>query len=237
MGHAGRRWVNYAVRGVGILVLAVTGALLIAMRVSDGPVNAIVAGGALRAGALVEGGEVDWPAVLHGRGACEGGACAAMSPIEFQLVDPPTSRYVGIMQHEGRLYVPCDLGFMWGRFEGSQRRVLHLIYLFKRWHLDALRDGRVVLRIDGTRYAGRAVRVTDAGLEGALRAQLEEMARDWVAPAALGPPPTEGPRDIWFFRIDQEGPEDPPAPRQPARPRASSASASLTSWNCSVCSV
>jgi hypothetical protein len=202
MGHEARRWANYFVRGLGILVLAVTLAVLVAKRVTDGPLNAIVPGGALRAGTLAPGGEIDWAAVLHGRGTCDGDACASMDPIELQLVDPPSSRYVGIMQHEGELYVPCDLGFMWGRFEGSQRWLLHLIYRFKRWHEDALRDGRVVLRIDGTRYEGLAVRVTDAELVSALRTQLEAMARHWVAPATLAPAPTEAPNDIWFFRID-----------------------------------
>jgi hypothetical protein len=124
-----------------------------------------------------------------------------MAPVELELSGPGTSRWVGIMQREGELFVPCDLGFMWGRFSGTQRHVLHLIYVFKHWHEDALSDGRAVLRIDGTRYAGQAERVTDPALVAALRAQLEEMGRQWVAPEPLAPPPSEGPRDIWFFRI------------------------------------
>lgn len=196
-------------RGWGAVakILAVAGALgvgacLVAQRVSDGPLNAMIPGGPLRAGTLVSVTEVDWPAVLGGAGACVDGKCPPMEPVELQLVEPAHSRYTGVMVHEGRLYVPCDLGFMWGRFSGNQRHVLHLIYLAKRWHEDAERDGRAVLRIAGKRYERQAVRVTDPELAAKLRLQLEEMARQWVAPEPLGDAPTEGPNDIWFFRMD-----------------------------------
>ncbi|HEU4431565.1 MAG TPA: hypothetical protein VFT98_22585 [Myxococcota bacterium] len=147
-------------------------------------------------------GDFDWADVLGERGSCANAKCGPADPVELQLVDPPRSRYVGIMVRDGQLYVPCDLGFMWGRFSGSTRRMLHLIYLFKRWHEDALRDGRVVLRIDGQRYERQAVRVRDPELEATLRSQLEEMARHWIAPEPLAAAPTEEPNGIWFFRIE-----------------------------------
>ena len=71
---------------------------------------------------------------------------------------------------------------------------------------DAVRDGRVVLRIAGKRYPRQAVRVTDPELLATLRSQLEEMAGQWVAPEPLGEAPTDGPRDIWFFRMDPRPP-------------------------------
>lgn len=197
-----RRWFGHAAKALGVLVLVLIGSALVAQRLSDGPLTAIIPGGPLRAGALVSEADIDWPKVLGDKGSCVDGVCAPMEPIELQLVEPPTSRYTGIMVRESQLYVPCDLGFMWGRFSGSQRRVLHLIYLFKRWHEDALRDGRVVLRIDGKRYERQAVRVTDPELLAALRLQLEEMARQWVSPEPLAGAPTDGPSDIWFFRIE-----------------------------------
>ncbi len=197
-----RRWLGRSAMALGILILVLVAASLVAQRLSDGPLNPIIPGGPLRAGALVSEPDIDWPTVLGGNGSCVDGACAPMDPIELQLVEPPSSRYVGIMVHEAQLYVPCDLGFMWGRFSGNQRRVLHLIYLFKRWHEDALRDGRAVLRIDGKRYERQAVRVTDPELLAALRLQLERMARQWVAPEPLAAAPTVGPNDIWFFRMD-----------------------------------
>lgn len=195
-----RRWLGYAARGVGILILACIGAVFIAQRLSDGPLNDILPGGPLHAGASAPQSEL--ASALAAQGACTDGVCPPFDPIELELTGPGTSRYVGIMVHDGQVYLPCDLGFMWGRFEGTQRDVLHLIYLFKHWHKDALDDGRVVIRVGGKRYEGQAVRVTDPATDAALKSQLEEMARQWVAPATLGPPPTEGPNDIWFFRVD-----------------------------------
>jgi hypothetical protein len=195
-----RQWWGYVARTVGVLILALIGSVFIAQRLSDGPLNELLPGGALRAGEPASG--ADLATALAEMGSCTDGVCPPMKPIELELVGPGTSRYTGIMVSDGQVYIPCDLGFMWGRFSGNQRNVLHLIYIFKHWHEDALRDGRVVVRVDGKRYEGQAVRVTDAATDAALRTQLEDMARQWVAPAPLAAAPTEGPNDIWFFRID-----------------------------------
>ena len=186
------RWLGIAlVALVAVLVAALIGIGVVA-RFSDGPIGPFP-GGPLSTGTLVSEPDVDW-SFAHGR------------EIELQLVEPPGSRTTGIMVHEAQLYVPCDLGFMWGRFSGRTRWMLHLIYVFKRWHEDALRDGRVVLRIAGKRYERQAVRVTDPELLARLRLQLEEMARQWVSPEPLGEAPTDGPKDIWFFRMDPRPP-------------------------------
>lgn len=197
-----RTWFTYSAAVLGSVALLAYAALLVGQRMTDGPLNAMIPGGPLETGTLITQRTIDWKAELGDLGTCTDGVCADMAPVEFQLVDPAHSRYVGIMVHDGELYVPCDLGYMWGRFAGNQRRMLHLIYVFKRWHEDALLDGRAVVRIDGKRYERQAVRVTDPALTTALKSQLEDMARAWVAPAALAPPPIEGPNDIWFFRLD-----------------------------------
>ncbi len=186
----------------GAVIVLLIGTGLVAQRMSDGPTGPIP-GGQLRTGTLMSEPDVDWSIVLGDKGSCEPGqVCPQMESIELQLVEPLGSRTTGVMVHEGQLYVPCDLGFMWGRFSGRTRLILHTIYIFKRWHEDALLDGRVVLRIAGKRYERQAVRVIDPELLATLRLQLEEMATQWVAPAPLGEAPTEGPRDIWFFRMD-----------------------------------
>ena len=195
-----RTWLGYAWKALGVLVVLLVAAVFVAKRVSDGPLTDMIPGGPLRAGTLIP--DANLASVLRDKGACVDGVCPSMKPIELELVGPGTSRYTGIMVHDGQVYIPCDLGYMWGRFSGSQRRILHLIYLFKHWHEDALRDGRVAIRVDGKRYEGEAVRVTDPTLDAALRSQLEDMARAWVAPNPLPPAPTEAPNDIWFFRID-----------------------------------
>ena len=196
-----RIWLGILGKITGLVVVLLIGTGLVAQRMSDGPTGPIP-GGQLRTGTLVTEPDIDWPVVLGEKGGCVDGDCAPMESIELQLVEPLGSRTTGIMVHDGQLYVPCDLGFMWGRFSGQQRLMLHLIYIFKDWHEEAERDGRVVLRIAGKRYERQAVRVTDPALLATLRAQLEDMARSWVSPAPLGEAPTEGPRDIWFFRMD-----------------------------------
>lgn len=173
----------------GVLIILLIAAGLIAQRMSDGP-SAFIPGGPLRAGTLVTESNINWLIEL---GENPGS-------IELQLMDPPTSRITGVMLHKGQLYVPCDLGFMWRRFSGTQRWILHAIWIFKTWHEDALRDGRVVMRIDGKRYERQAVRVTDPVLLARLRSQLEAMAVEYFG----GPLPDvqTDPEDIWFFRLD-----------------------------------
>lgn len=196
-----RRWIRYSIATLAVTAALAYGAFRIVQHQSDGPLTDIVPGGPLRTGTLVTAQDIDWQAELGGAGQCLDGECSN-TIAELQLVDPPLSRYTGVMVHEGTLYVPCDLGYMWGRFSGSRRRILNLIYVFKTWHEDALADGRAVLRIDGKRYERQAVRVTDPATITALEHQLEEMASAWVAPEPLPPAPTDGPRDIWFFRMD-----------------------------------
>lgn len=190
---AGRRWPGRLAKV--LLALAVVGFLLLRglQYQSDGPLTDLLPGGALRAGTLVADPAVD-PEFDNG------------ATIELQLTAPARSRYVGLMRYEGALYIPCDLGYMWGRFSGMQRHVLHLVYRLKTWHQDVLDNDTVVIRYDGSRYQRRAVRVADPATVSGLKASLEDLARVWVAPEVLGPPPATGPRDIWFFRLDPVSP-------------------------------
>ncbi|MFI5314562.1 MAG: hypothetical protein ACHQ6T_02595 [Myxococcota bacterium] len=190
--------------GCGLVALAAAialgfGAVRVGQRLSDGPLLGLISGGPLLTGERVTERDIDWPAVLGEHPKW----------IELQLVEPPTSRTTGVLVREGQLYVPCDLGFLWNRFSGPMHAMGHLIHVFKRWHEDALRDGRVVLRIEGKRYERQAVRVTDPELTAALRSQMEDGVRRWLSPGALGAPPAEGPSDIWFFRMEPR-PARPP---------------------------
>ena len=192
------RWLGIAL-GVALFALvAVPVGIGVVARFSDGPIGPFP-GGQLRTGTLASAPDVEW-SFANGPLVPAFGT-VPIAYVELQLVEPPRSRTTGVFVHEGQLYVPCDLGFMWGRFSGRQRWVLHVIYFFKRWHEDALRDGRVVLRIAGKRYERQAVRVTDPELATTLRSRMEELAGQIVAPASLGEAPTDGPKDIWFFRM------------------------------------
>ena len=182
-----RRALGYAAVGFGVLVLALLALVFAAGRFADGPLGPI-AGGPLRSGELVTAPVREWP--------IDGGA-----QVELQLVEPPHSRTTGALIYEGKLYVPCDLGFIWRRLPSAgMRGIARVLWTVKHWHEDALRDGRVVLRIGGKRYPGQAVRVEDPATLAALRAIMEDRAAKYMH-ATLTDAPAD-PDAIWFFRID-----------------------------------
>lgn len=186
------RWLKYLGMFLGATILVVIVSVLVVQRVSDGPI-AFLQGGPFKTGELVEEPVADW-------------SFGVGKPMAFELVGFGTSRTAGYIMHDGVAYMTCDLGFMWNRLDrGSQRWILKLIYTFKRWHKDALEDGRALLRIDGKLYKTQFVKVEDPELTETLKAKLEDLAREYFAPQELGPPPTEKPNDIWFFRMEARG--------------------------------
>ena len=122
---------------IGVLVLipafALT-ALAVSTRLSDGP-SVIFAGGPLIAGEMVTGPEPDWS---FGRD---------VRVFELQLLNPPRSRTLWIVEHEGKLYLNSN--YMGGLRER----------LWKRWPAQAERDGRAIMRINDKRYARTLVRI------------------------------------------------------------------------------
>jgi len=158
-----------AVLGLGVLALVV---LLVAARFADGPIG-IVAGGPFRSGERVSGPEPDWSLVRDVR------------EVELQLLDPPRSRTTWILEHAGKVYIPC--GYMdstWGR-------------LWKQWPLEAERDGRAILRIGNALYERELVRIGDGPL---LEPLLAELARKYRggAPVPLSAV-TSG--SLWLFEL------------------------------------
>ena len=67
--------------------------------------------------------------------------------IEMQLLDPPTSRRIWTVEYEGKVYVWS--GYM-GSFVGR---------LWKRWPIQAERNGKAIMRINGTRYERNLIRI------------------------------------------------------------------------------
>jgi hypothetical protein len=155
----------------GSLVLLI-GLLVLGARFADGPV-AIIAGGPFSSGEKVTGPEPDWSFVRDIR------------EVEFQLVDPPRSRTTWILEHEGRIYIPS--GYMtttWGK-------------LWKQWPLEALEDGRTILRIGDKLYERDLVRIEDGPELAPLTAEL---SRKYAAGAAIGPEAvTSG--YLWLFEL------------------------------------
>jgi hypothetical protein len=166
-----------ALIGLGVLVLipiVAIGTLLFASGYRDGA-SLLFGGGELVSGELVTGAEPDW-------------AFARDVPtIELQLYTPLRSRVMWIVVHEGKPYVisgymSSAIGRMW-----------------KRWPVQAERDGRAVLRINGKRYERTLKRIkTGPEVEG-IAAELRRKYQYQVTPADIEAGST------WLFELTPRG--------------------------------
>lgn len=136
----------------GLVYVAVGLALAVMLfvfgtRFADGPYG-IIPGGQFASGERYVGSEPDWSFVKD------------RQEVEFQLMDPGRSRTTWIVEHEGRIYIPC--GYMnstWGR-------------LWKQWPIEAEQDGRAVLRVDVVLYDRQLVRIRQGEQLPMLLAEL-----------------------------------------------------------------
>lgn len=122
---------------VGCLLLIPVTAVLTAaakQRFTEGA-DFVFSGGPLVSGELHTGADPDWSFTDD------------IQTIELQLLDPPRSRRIWIQAHDGRIYV----------FSGYMNTAVGR--LWKRWPVQAERDGRAVLRIDGRRYERQLARI------------------------------------------------------------------------------
>ena len=144
---------------LSIPVAAVTTAA-VKQRFADGP-NRLFSGGPLVAGELYAGPEPDW------------GFVRDIPTIELQLLDPPRSRRIWTTEHDGRLYVwSGHMGTAVGR-------------LWKRWPVQAERDGRAVLRIEGKRYDRRLVRIESGEILDGIAAAIRDKYPSQVTRASV----------------------------------------------------
>lgn len=103
-------------------------------RFADGP-NRVFSGGALIAGELHTGPEPDWSFVSD------------IPTIEMQLLSPSKSRRIWIAEANDKIY-------LWSGYMGTT-----VGRLWKRWPVQAERDGRAVIRINGVRYERQLNRI------------------------------------------------------------------------------
>jgi hypothetical protein len=132
-----------------LLLIPVTAVATAAVkqRFADGP-NRVFSGGPLQAGDIHRGPEPDWRLVED------------IDTIEMQLVDPPRSRRIWAAEFDGKIYV-------WSGYMGSA-----VGRLWKRWPIQAERDGRAVLRINGTRYERELVRIESGEILDGITAAI-----------------------------------------------------------------
>lgn len=140
-------------------------------RFADGP-NRVFSGGALVAGEMHTGTEPDWRFVRE------------IPTIEMQLLNPAQSRRIWIAEHDEKIY-------LWSGYMGST-----VGKIWKRWPVQAERDGRAILRINGVRYERKLNRIESGevleGISAAITAKYPsqttraavEAGNVWVFEAA-----------------------------------------------------
>jgi len=154
---------------VAVVVIAI-GAVLVGARFHDGPLG-VIAGGPFVKGEPVTGPEPDWT-FAHD-----------INTVEFQLLSPARSRTTWILEHDGKIYIPC------GYMQSTVGR------LWKHWPIEAERDGRAILRVGGKLYARQLVRVQDPAVIAPL---TQEISRKYGAPAT---PETVTSGSLWLFEL------------------------------------
>lgn len=158
---------------IGVLVLIpvfALAALAVSTRLSDGP-SVIFAGGPLVAGEMVTGPEPDWSFVRDIR------------VFELQLLNPPRSRTLWIVEHEGKLYLNSN--YMGGLRER----------LWKRWPAQAERDGRAIMRINGKRYERTLVRIKTGPIVEGVTAEFTRKYGVEMTPAEVEA------EELWLFEM------------------------------------
>ena len=148
---------------VGCLLLIPVTAVLTAaakQRFADGP-NRVFSGGRLMSGELHAGPEPDWSFVED------------IGTIELQLLDPPRSRRIWTTEHDGKLYV-------WSGYMGTA-----VGRLWKRWPVQAMQDGRAVIRIEGKRYERQLVRIESGEILDGISSAIRDKYPSQVTRAAV----------------------------------------------------
>lgn len=126
---------------MGITVAAILVGIVVfftAMRFHDGPV-AIISGGPFKSGEIAPSPQ-DW-SFIEGRPI-----------IEFQTMDPQTSRTVWLVVYKGRLFLIS--GYMTTNY-GK---------LWKQWPHYMEEDDRVILRVDNRLYEQRLERIREGNI-------------------------------------------------------------------------
>jgi hypothetical protein len=159
--------------GVALALALVAAGAFVAARFHDGPF-AIVAGGAFKTGELQDGPEEpDWAFLRD------------YQTVEFQLLDPARSRTTYIMEYDGRIFVPSNyMNTIRGKF-------------WKHWPMEAIADGRAILRVDDKVYERQMVRIED---RETVLGVLAERGRKYAGGATL-PLEMVTSGDLWLFEL------------------------------------
>ena len=163
---------------VGLIVLVVFSVFAVA-RFSDGPIGPwpieMVTAGPFKTGELQVGGdEPDWSFLKD------------YPIVQFQLLDPPRSRTTFIMETEGRIFIPS------GYMNSTMGKI------WKHWPMEAEKDGRALLRVDGKLYERKMVRIEEGEI---LNGVLGELSRKYAGGFPVSQENIDS-GDLWIFELE-----------------------------------
>ena len=163
---------------VGLIVLVVFLVFVVA-RFSDGPIGPwpieMVTAGPFKTGELqVDGDEPDWSFLKD------------YPIVQFQLLDPPRSRTTFIMETEGKIFIPS------GYMNSTMGKI------WKHWPMEAEKDGRALLRVDGKLYERKMVRIEEGEI---LNGVLGELSRKYAGGFPVSQENIDS-GDLWIFELE-----------------------------------
>ena len=163
---------------VGLILLVVFLVFVVA-RFSDGPIGPwpieMVTAGPFKTGELQVGGdEPDWSFLKD------------YPIVQFQLLDPPRSRTTFIMETEGRIFIPS------GYMNSTMGKI------WKHWPMEAEKDGRALLRVDGKLYERKMVRIEEGEI---LNGVLGELSRKYAGGFPVSQENIDS-GDLWIFELE-----------------------------------
>ncbi len=171
------KWIGFIFGGIALVIVLAYGG----MRLSDGPVEffpwfTISIGGPFRSGE-VTASPVSWDFIKQ------------RQLIDFQTLNPTTSRTVWVPVIDGKLYIVS------GYMNSTIGR------LWKQWPTYMDEDNRVLIRIDDKIYAQRLNRITEGPIAASV---MSEVARKYFGgPAEVNPAAGAGVTSgsVWLFEV------------------------------------
>ena len=106
--------------------------------------------------------------------------------VQFQLLDPPRSRTTFIMQTGGRIFIPS------GYMNSTMGKI------WKHWPMEAEKDVRAILRVDGKLYARTMVRIQEGEI---LDDVLAELSRKYAGGFPISQENIDS-GDLWIFELE-----------------------------------
>ena len=157
---------------LGVALVPTTAVITAAAKQSsaDGP-NRVFSGGPLTSGELYTGAEPDWRFLSD------------VPTLELQLLNPPESRRIWVAEVRGKMYVWS--GYM-NSFFGK---------IWKTWPVQAVADGRAVVRIEGIRYERQLKRIQTGDVLDEIAAVISAKYPSQATRAVIDS------GDLWVFEV------------------------------------